>query len=173
MIPIPPILLRPLLYAAIALALLAAGFAAGGLYVSGKWRAAEAARAVQAVKIVTRQGAATERVVVRWKERQAGERVVTETQIKEVLRYVPPAADPVLPLGWRLLHNAAAAGAVPQAPAGADVAAGDTQASAAAQAVVGNYGTCRVTAAQLEALQDWVRGMYETTNLEPLRYPAQ
>lgn len=170
MFPIPDFLVRPLLFAAIGLAAFFAGFVGGGLYVSGKWKDAEATRAIEGVKIVTRQGAVTERVVVRWKTREPEIRTVTTTTEKEVVRYVPAAADPMLPLGWRLLHDAAAAGALPQAPPGVDVAAPSVAASAAAKAVIGNYGAAHLCRAQLEELQGWVRGMYETTNMEPLRW---
>ena len=169
---IPDFLIRPLLYAAIGLILVSAGFTVGALYMSGKWKDAEAARAVQAVKIVTRQGEVTERVVVRWKERQAATRTVTETIEKEVVRYVPASADFMLPLGWRLLHDAAALGQVPQAPPGADVAAPSVAATAAAATVINNYGAAHMCIAQLEELQGWVREQYETTNMEPLRWVA-
>lgn len=167
---IPDFLLRPALFALAALLIAGAGFTAGSLYVSGKWRQAEAERAVEAVKIVTRQGAVTQRVVVKWREREGAAKTVTETIEKEVVRYVPSVADSMLPLGWRLLHDAGAAGAVPQAPAGADVAAPSVTASAAAATVIGNYGAAHLCRVQLEELQDWVRVMYETTNLEPLRW---
>lgn len=167
---IPDFLLRPLLYAAIALVIGAAGFTAGSLYVSGKWKDAEAARAVEAVKIVTRQGTVTERVVTRWRERAGETKTVTATIEKEVVRYVPASADFSLPLGWRLLHDAAALGAVPEAPAGADVSAPSVAASTAAKTVIVNYGAAHLCRVQLEELQDWVRTMYETTNMEPLRW---
>lgn len=166
---IPKELLLPLIVGLVAGGV---GFGLGGKYVYGKWLDEKAAQAVQAVKIVTRQGQVTVRVVERWKERQAEVQTVTQTIEKEVVKYVPAAADVVLPLGWRLLHDAAAAGTVPQAPAGADVAAPSVTALAAARSVVGNYGAAHSCRVQLEALQDWVRGMYETTNLEPLRWSA-
>lgn len=165
---IPKELLLPLVIALVAGGV---GFGLGGKYVYGKWLDEKAAMATKAVQVVTRQGQVTERVVVRWKDREAATKTVTETIEKEVIRYVPLSADLVLPLGWRLLHDAAAAGAVPQAPAGADVAAPSVTASAAAKTVIGNYGAARICQAQLEALQDWVRGEYEISNGQPLRWP--
>lgn len=78
--------------------------------------------------------------------------VVTETITKEVPVYVP-SDTPDLPAGWRLLHDAAARGEVPN-PAGlADAAA--VPAQDAANTVIANYGTCRETAERLRAFQTW------------------
>lgn len=165
------LLVRALVVALVIGAAYAAGQIHGRGAVYAKWNAQIAEAAATATKIITRQGEITTQVVTRWKERQAEIQTITQTIEKEVPRYVTPAADPVLPLGWRLLHDAAAYGAVPQAAAGIDVAAPDIAASQAASAVIGNYMSCHTTAAQLEALQAWVRHQYETTNLEPLRYP--
>ena len=174
MIPIPApiaaLATRALVLALVALAAYAAGQIHGRGAVYAKWNDAIAEQAAAATRIITRQGEVTVQVVTRWKERQAEAQTITQTIEKEVVRYVPAAADAVLPFGWRVLHDAAAAGALPEAPAGADVASPSVTASAAARAVVGNYGLCHETRLQLEGLQDWVRHMYETTNLEPLRW---
>lgn len=167
---LPPIATRWLVLALVVLAAFAAGALWNGDRVHTQWREAEAKAALEATRIITRQGEVTVRVVERWRTRQAEAQTVIQTIEKEIVRHVPNDADPVLPLGWRLLHDAAAAGAVPQTAAGTDVAARDIKASAAARAVVGNYGTCHENALQLEALQAWVRHMYETTNLEALRW---
>lgn len=78
--------------------------------------------------------------------------VVTETIIKEVPVYVQ-ADTPPLPAGWRVLHDAAARGQVPDPAALADAATVSAQDVAATLAF--NYGTCIETAARLEALQRW------------------
>lgn len=80
--------------------------------------------------------------------------VVTETIIKEVPVYVPSDA-PDLPAGWRLLHDAAARGQVPDPAALADAAPASAQ--DAANTVAANYGACLETAARLTALQAWTR----------------
>lgn len=106
------------------------------------------------------QAADTRRqVITQVVERQVVRRVkdiqvVTETIIKEVPVYVPLDA-PDLPAGWRLLHDAAARGQVPQPAAGADAA--PTSAQDAAATVAANYGTCLDTAARLTEFQQWAR----------------
>lgn len=115
-------------------------------------REAEAADAKREVITQT-----VEKDVVRVVEKIA---VVTETIIKEVPIYVQADA-PDLPAGWRLLHDAAARGQVPDPAALAyatPVAAQD-----AANTVAGNYGACHRTAARLAALQDWVRQQQQAT----------
>jgi hypothetical protein len=157
----------------VAALVIGAAYAAGQIHGRGAvhedWREEQAKTALEATRIITRQGEVTVQVVTRWKERKAEIQTVTQTIEKEVIRYVPESHDPVLPVGWRMLHDAAAVGSIPKAPDGVDVTARDVKASAAARAVVSNYGTCHENALQLMALQDWIRHMYETTNLEPLR----
>lgn len=81
-------------------------------------------------------------------------RTVTVTQIKEVPTYVSANDCPLSP-GFRVLHDAAAAGELPDPSGIADAAA--VPAPAVANAVVQNYGTCTETAQRLTDLQDWVR----------------
>jgi hypothetical protein len=130
----------------------------------------QAAQARAAVPVVVKQGEATERVVVQFRDRVTRIKGDTVTVTKEIVRYVPASADPVLPRGWLLLHDAAATGAVPPPAEGSDVAAPAVAASAALRGVVENYGTCHANAAQLVALQEWVREQYATMNLETLGY---
>ncbi|WP_341743095.1 hypothetical protein [Azonexus hydrophilus] len=88
------------------------------------------------------------------------ERIVT----REVLRYVevtPPDRRVVLPGTWRVRHDAAAAGTVPEGSATGPLAdgAGGTHEAApvpdnvALETVGDNYRTCRETEAKLEGWQ--------------------
>lgn len=150
------------------------GFGLGGKYVYGKWLDEKAAQAVQAVKIVTRQGAVTERVLTQYRDRVQVREGATTTIEKEVTKYVeskPLALACMLDVRWMRLHDAAAAGAVPPPATAADAAPGTVTAAAALPVVTGNYATCGRNADRLDALQAWVRGQYETTNGEPLRWP--
>lgn len=130
----------------------------------------QAAQAKAAVPVIVKQGAVTERVVTKYRDRIVKVKGDTEYIEKEVTRYVPPSADPVLPRGWVVLHDAAAVGAVPEAADRVDVAAPGVAASQAIKDVTGNYGACHATALQLAALQDWVRDQYEVMNQQPLGY---
>ena len=130
---------------------------------------AEQARA--AIPVIVKQGAVTEKVVTKYRDRIVRVKGDTVTLTKEVTVYVPASADPVLPAGWLLLHDAAATtSSVPPAPDGIDVAAPAIAASQALKGVIGNYGVCYETGAQLVTLQEWIREQYRTTNLEELGY---
>lgn len=141
----------------------------GAKSVYEDWVEANEIAAAAARAVVVRQNVVTEKIVEKWRTRTVQVKGDTETITKEIVRYVPASADPVLPRGWLLLHDAAATRAVPAAAGGADVAAPAVAASQALQGVVGNYGTCHAIAEQLTGLQDWVRQQYETMNLEALR----
>lgn len=80
--------------------------------------------------------------------------VVTETIIKEVPVYVPSDA-PALPGGFRVLHDAAARGEIPDPVGIADAAPASAQDVAAT--VAENYGTCRLYAARVKGWEEWAR----------------
>lgn len=161
---------RYLVYGALALAVMLAAWIHGYSRGERKLYEYQAEQAKAAVPVIVKQGATTERIVTRWRERDAKVVTVTQTIEKEIVRYVPPAADPVLPVGWGLLHDAAAVGAIPPPPAGVDVAAPGIAASVAIKGVIGNYGSCHRTAVQLTELQAWVREQFQVMNQQPLRY---
>lgn len=114
-----------------------------------------AAEQVQADAAITRAAAqAADRIVTRYVDRV---RTVQETAAvitKEVPVHVPSDACP-LPAGFRLLHDAAAAGRVPDAAHLADAAPADAQTVAAT--VADNYATCHAIREQLTALQQFER----------------
>lgn len=83
-----------------------------------------------------------------------------DTIIKEVTRYVPAQADAacVVPHGFVRLHDAAAAGAVPDPGTGdADAAPSGVALSAVAGTVTGNYTDSHANSEQLSTLQQALR----------------
>lgn len=148
----------PAPYRWLAIALLAAALTAFGFLKGVQHEeAAQAARDLQAERATTQRAnaraALTDKVELRYAPALTHIRTVT----KETIRYVPQfvrANDCPLPAGFRVLHDAAAQGRVPD-PAGiADAAA--VPAADAAETVAQNYGTCLEIAKQLEGLQQWV-----------------
>lgn len=94
--------------------------------------------------------------------------VITQTQVREVEHYVPMVLESEaarqcarLPGGWRVLHDAAAAGlpAPPPAPVGTPDTPGPTPTDSL-RAVVGNYGQCLAWRDQVIGWQRW----YETVS---------
>lgn len=78
---------------------------------------------------------------------------ITKTILKEVPVYVPSDSC-ALPGGFRLLHDAAANGEIPDPARIADAA--PVPADVATESVVSNYGIARENAERLRGLQDWV-----------------
>jgi len=81
------------------------------------------------------------------------------TLTQEIPVYVTAQADArcLVPVGFARVHDAATAGILPGSPGTADAQPSGLALSAVAGTVVNNYTTCHATAAQLTALQDWVR----------------
>ncbi len=153
----------------LALRLILALTLAGGGFLAG-WRvhdwqdgAAATKAATHTVAVVQTQVAVAQRVAVRQQAAQDRVRLVTKTITREVPAYVTLNADAgcTVPAGFRLLHDAAAAG-VPAAaePAGqsADAPSG-VSLSAVADTVTTNYGICHETAERLKGWQDWWAGL--------------
>lgn len=127
-------------------------------------KASELARSVEA------RGAATSSAIGRKAEARA---IAIRTETQEIVRRVPQILTPdilaryPLPAGLVRLHDAAARGDLPAAhgPAGqSDDAPSAVTAADAAIVVAGNYGHCNETAAELSALQDWVRAQQTVMN---------
>ena len=118
--------------AAVALLLIGRHWGAAGVYED--WIAANETAAVASARIVRTQQVVTERVVVRWREREAARQVVTETIEREVTRYVeskPLTLACRLDDRWVQLHDAAAAGALPAAAGGTAARPGGAETPAA------------------------------------------
>jgi hypothetical protein len=114
-----------------------------------------AAEQAQADAAATRADAQTaDRVVTRYVGRVRTVREAAAVITKEVPVYVPSDAC-TLPAGFRVLHDAAAAGLVPDAARLADAAPADAQTVAAT--VADNYAACHAIREQLTALQQFER----------------
>ena len=108
--------------------------------------------------------------VTQYVDRERIVRLKGDTIIKEVPRYVPVQADAacVVPRGFVRLHDAAAAGTVPDSNTGdADAAPAGVALSAVASTVAANYTDCHVDAARLTSLQQTLRAQGVTIIGEP------
>ena len=149
---------RWLAVAALAVALIGLGWVKGAGHVQAQWDASIQQQALQAAAIRERQAQATVQVVTQYVDRVRVVREKGETIIKEVPVHVPVQADAACTInrGFVRLHDAAAAGELPEPSRDADAAAADIALSAVAGAVAANYQTCHENAEQLRALQGWV-----------------
>ena len=152
---------RLLALAALGLALVGFGWVKGAGHVQTQWDTAVQQQALQATAVREEQAQATVEVITQYVDRVRVVREKGDTIIKEVPVYVPVQADAACTInrGFVRLHDAAAAGALPEPARDADAAAADIALSTVAATVATNYQTCHETAEQLKALQTWVREM--------------
>lgn len=145
---------RILAVVVLGLALVAFGWVKGAESVQRKIDDMVMKAAKEGVRIVTLRGAVTTKIETKYLPQIARQQVITETILKEVPIYVPTStAD--LPGGFRLLHDSAATGSIPDPARIADAAA--VPAQSAAETIAGNYGTCRADQIKLIGLQEWIR----------------
>ena len=85
--------------------------------------------------------------------KEAKQRTIIVTQIREVERFVPVSDCPLSP-GFRVYHDAAAEGVLPDTARIPDAAA--VTPKEAATTIAENYDACRTNATRLESLQKWV-----------------
>ena len=162
--------LIPWPYRLLALVLLAAaligfGWIKGAEHVQARWDAAVQQQTLQAAAIRERQAEATVKVVTEYVDRVRVVREKGDTIIKEVPIYVSVQADAACTInrGFVRLHDAAAAGELPEPAGDADAPAAGLALSAVAATVATNYQTCHENAEQLRALQAWVSEMSATS----------
>jgi len=152
---------RLLAVAALAAALIGFGWVKGASHVQAKWDAAIQQQTLQTADVRQRQAEATVKIVTEYVDRVRVVREKGDTIIKEVPVYVPVQADAACTInrGFVRLHDAAAAGELPEPTRDADAAAAGIALSTVAGTVAANYQTCHENAEQLRALQAWVGEM--------------
>ncbi|WP_426394276.1 hypothetical protein ACN9M1_10870 [Ralstonia sp. R-29] len=136
------------------------GLWVGHQYNSAVARAEEAEDANEKLHDQLRNAKAATVTVTQYVDRERVIRLKGDTIIKEVPRYVPAQADAacVVPRGFVRLHDAAAAGTVPDSGAGdVDAAASGIALSAVASTVTGNYTDSHANSEQLSTLQQALR----------------
>ena len=116
---------RLLVLAVLGVALVGFGWIKGASHVQAQWDAAIQQQALQTAAIRERQSQATVKVVTQYVDRVRIVREKGETIIKEVPVYVPVQADAACTInrGFVRLHDAAAAGDLPEPARDADAAA--------------------------------------------------
>jgi hypothetical protein len=152
---------RLLAFATLGVALVGFGWIKGANHVQAQWDAAIQQQALQIAAARERQAQATVKVVTQYVDRARVVRAKGDTITKEVPVYVLVQADAACTInrGFVRLHDASAAGELPEPARDADAAPAGIALSAAAGTVAANYQTCHENAEQLKALQAWVREM--------------
>jgi len=150
---------RLLALAALCIAVFSFGWLKGASHVHAQWDAATAAQQQAQAQAQILQAEATVQVITQYVDRIQIVREKGDTIIKEVPVYVPAQADAACTInrGFVRLHDAAAAGQLPEPARDADADSAGIALSAVAGTVAANYQTCHENAEQLKALQDWIR----------------
>ena len=114
-------------------------------------------QAVEAVRIITKRGEVTEKIVTRYIKVKGETQVVEKTIEKEVIRYVDANLDRFpLSRGAVVLHDSAAANTVPDTALSTDGTASGVEAAALVKTASENYAEYHKTADRMRALQAWV-----------------
>ena len=151
----------------------------GGAWLADRYRAAhhradEAERtAAELARRLENTRTATV-TVTEYVDRVQTIRVKGDTLIKEIPRYVSVPADAAcpIPVGFVRLHDAAAAGTLPDPdPGDADAAASGLALSAVAATVAGNYTDSLANSEQLTRLQQTLRDQGVTIIGDPAAMP--
>ena len=152
---------RLLALIALAVALVGFGWVKGAEHVQAQWDAAVQQQGLQVAALRQKQAEATVKVVTQYVDRVRIVREKGKTIIQEVPVYVPVEADTACTIhrGFVRLHDAAAAGELPEPAGDADAPAKGVALSAVARTVADNYQTCYENAEQLRALQIWASEM--------------
>jgi hypothetical protein len=144
---------RAALVALVAAALCALGWHLGAAHVSAQWSAEKVATAAAVAKVAAQQGAVTTQVETKVVTRLQVVHDQGKTITKQVIKYVPLSA-PDLPYGFRLLHDAAAAG-VPLPDTAGKLDGPAVPAATVAATVSDNYAGCRANAEVIRGWQEW------------------
>jgi hypothetical protein len=148
-----PLYGRILAIVGLVLAVFGYGWTKGAEHGQAKIDAMVGKSATETIRIARARDRITSRVETKYLPGLAKIEVVTQTITKEVPVYVPFNA-PALPGGFRVLHDAAAQGQLPDPARIADAAA--VPAQDAAGTVAENYGQCRADQLKLQGLQEWI-----------------
>ena len=137
------------------------GWIAGTRHAQTRWDSTVESQQLALAEVKTQQAEAAIQVVTKYVDRIQVVREKGDTILKEVPIYVPAHADAACTVqhGFVSLHDAAAAGELPEPARDADAPAEGLALSDVAATVVTNYQTCHENAEQLKALQDWIRQM--------------
>jgi hypothetical protein len=134
--------------------------------VQAQWDDEHRRMATAKAKTETAQAETTTRVVTQYVDRVQTVRERGKTIVQRVPIHVPTdAAACDLPGGFRVHHDAAAAGEIPDPARDADAASVSAQTVAAT--VADNYATYHETVEQLGALQQWVREQQAVSTTPP------
>ena len=133
----------------------------GAARIQALWDRDVAAAEAQAETLRILRQSHIDKSATKYEVKQAKQQVIVKTIIKEVDRYVPNSL-PMLPPGFRLLHDAAAAGEAIDDTRLADAA--PVAPRTLAETLAKNYASCNDDKQRLSILQDIIRTLTGESN---------
>jgi hypothetical protein len=108
----------------------------------------------------------TTQVVTKYVDRVKIVKEISDVQIQTIPTLISKDSDDkcVVPVGFGVLHDAAAKNEVPDTSGTTNDTASGIKLSEVAETVVGNYGVCTQNAEQLKSLQEWIRAQQKIYN---------
>lgn len=128
------------------------GFDRGVALTEAKYEKRDAAQAQEIARLKLAQAKVVEVEVVKYRDRIKIVKEKGDEIVREVEKLIPVGGCE-LPGGFRVLHDAAVDGRMPDDPIGAAGTAEGVEAATAATTVAENYQACRGNSEQLIALQ--------------------
>ena len=151
----------------IGMVFIAAGiFTTGGLWTQKEYLA-EVEKFKQEVARIEKESAeATEKVVIKYKEKIVVVKEKGDVIIQKVPEYITKESDAmcVVPNGFVVLHDSASKNEIPNTSSSSNGEASGVALSTVATTVVGNYTTCHEVREQLTSLQEWVKNQKSIYN---------
>lgn len=141
-------------------------FFLGGHGVEMSWRAEADRLKQEIVRKEQESQQATAKVVTKYIDRVKIVKETSDEQIKAIPQLISKDSDDRcdVPVGFRVLHDAAAKNEVPDTSGTTNDTASGIKLSEVAETVVGNYSVCTQNAEQLNSLQEWIRAQQKIYN---------
>lgn len=148
------------------------GFVVAGVFITGglwtqKAYLVEIQKFKQEVARIEKESkAATEKIVIQYKEKIVVVKEKGNVIIQKVPEYITKESDAKcdVPNGFVVLHDSASKNEVPDSTSSSNGEASGIALSTVATTVVRNYTTCYEVREQLEALQSWVKNQKQIYN---------
>jgi hypothetical protein len=108
----------------------------------------------------------TTQVVTKYVDRVKIVKEISDVQIQTIPTLISKDSDDkcVVPVGFGVLHDAAAKNEVPDTSGTTNDTASGIKLSEVAETVVENYGICTQNSEQLKSLQEWIRAQQKIYN---------
>jgi len=131
----------------------------GGITERAIWKKKMLALEVELARVETAAANVTVETITKYVTKTKIIKEKGDVIVKEVPVYITKESDDscIIPDGFRVLHNAAIDGKIPDAPGDTNAAPTAIKLSGVAEVIVKNYSIHNQVVEQLKSLQEWIR----------------